>query len=122
MWRRIGTRESPSASAGASLAELLLGALAAGAPVGDQADAMTARDLLARQIEHVAEQAADRGAEYVENVQRPHGTVPARLTAICRGGAARRCVRNSEWLARPRIALRIRVSFRNLGGLGGDDG
>ena len=64
------------------LGKLLLGALAAGAPVGDQADAVAARDLLARKIEHVAEQAADRGAEYVENVQRPHGTVPARLTAI----------------------------------------
>ena len=82
MWRRIGTRRKPERQPRCELGKLLLGALAAGAPVGDQADAVTARDLLARKIEHVAEQAADRGAEYVENVQGPHGTVPARLTAI----------------------------------------
>jgi len=47
----------------------------------------------------VAEQAANRGAEYVENVQGPHSTVPARLTAI--RAAAMRAAPNSKWLARP---------------------
>ena len=104
------------------LGKLLLGARAAGAPVGDQADAVAARDLLARKIEHVAEQAADRRAEYVENVQRPHGTVPARLTAILCGRAARRCVRNSKWLARPASPSESAYRFETCDGLGGDDG
>ena len=37
--------------------------------VGDQADAVAARDLLARQIEHMAKQAADRRAEHMQDIQ-----------------------------------------------------
>ena len=67
--RHIGTRLKPSASEGVKLAQDCFGMRAAGAPVGDDADAVAARHLLARQIEHVAEQAADRRAKHVQNVQ-----------------------------------------------------
>ena len=98
--------ESPSASDGASLRKLLVGARAAGAAVGDQADAVAARDLLARKIEHVAEQAADRGAEHVQNIQ---GAMhrPGRL----RDRAAAMRAARFKWLRAPR---RLRCgSIRN---------
>ena len=45
-------------------------ALAAGVAIGDQPDAVPARDLLAREIEHMAKQAADRRAKHVQDVER----------------------------------------------------
>jgi len=46
-------------------AQDFIGLRAAGARVGDDADAVAAPDLLVRQIEHVTEQAADRRAKYM---------------------------------------------------------
>ena len=71
-WRRMGMRVSPNASEGSSARKAFVRARAAGA-VRDQPDAVAARDLLRGQIEHMAEQAADRRAKHVQNVQRRHG-------------------------------------------------
>jgi len=57
---------------GRELAQHRFGARAAGVAVGDQAYAVSARDLLFGEIEHMAEQSADRSAEHVEDVQGIH--------------------------------------------------
>ena len=49
--------------------ERLFGAFAAGIAVGNQADAMAARGLFARQVDDVAKQAADRRAKDMQDVQ-----------------------------------------------------
>jgi hypothetical protein len=54
------------------LAQHRFGARAAGVAVGDQPDAVSARDLLFGEIEHMAEQSADRSAEHVEDIQGIH--------------------------------------------------
>ncbi len=46
-----------------------LGARAAGGRVGDQPDTVSARSLSARKVRDVAEQAADRGAQHVQDLQ-----------------------------------------------------
>ena len=43
--------------------------------IRDQADLMTARDLLVRKIEHMAEQAADRRAQHMHDAQGPRRPV-----------------------------------------------
>ena len=66
--------------------ENLVGARAAGAAIGDQADAVAARGLFAGQIDHMAEQAADRRAKDVQDVQWRHRLKPPlkqRIRAGC---------------------------------------
>lgn len=50
----------------------LLGALAAGEPVGDKANAVPALDLRAGKVGDVPEQPTNRGAEHMQDVQRGH--------------------------------------------------
>jgi hypothetical protein len=52
--------------------ESRLGAFPAGRRIGHDADLMSARRLAAREIEHMAEQPADRGSE---DVQYPERTI-----------------------------------------------
>ena len=54
---------------GSELSQHLLGASAAGGGVHDQTDLVSADDLSAREVEHVAEQPADRSTQHVENVE-----------------------------------------------------
>ena len=49
--------------------EVLGGALAAGQRIGDEADRMAARHLLAGQVDDVPEQAAERGPQHVQDAQ-----------------------------------------------------
>ncbi len=65
-------RVRPSASEGSSFRSDLIGARAAGALIGDQADAVSARDLFVREVEHMAEQAADRRAKDMQDIQWGH--------------------------------------------------
>ena len=65
-------RVRPSASEGSSLSQDILGAGAAGVRIGDQADPMPARDLFVGEVEHMAEQAADRRAKHVQDVKGRH--------------------------------------------------
>jgi hypothetical protein len=54
----------------------LFGARPAGRAIGDEADAVAARDLAAGEIEDMAEQTADRRAENVDDVQGSHRRHP----------------------------------------------
>lgn len=60
------------------LSQDLLGACAAGVPVGDQANPVPAGNLLGGEVEYVAEQTADRRTEYVQDIQGRH-LAPASL-------------------------------------------
>ena len=66
------TREAER-EVGRQFREHRFGARAAGRRIGDQPDAVSARGLSAREIDHVAEQAADRGAQHVQNLQASGG-------------------------------------------------
>ncbi len=65
-------RLRPSASDGSSSRNTSSARAPPVLQVGDQADAVSARDLLAGQVEHMAKQAADRRAEHVQDVQGRH--------------------------------------------------
>ena len=67
--------------------ERRIGALAAGRGIGHDADLVAARGLAAREIDHVAEQPADRGAQDVQDLER------AIRPAIVLRTSARRCGR-----------------------------
>jgi hypothetical protein len=54
------------------LVQHFLGARAAGVAIRDDADAVAARDLSARKVENMAEKAADRRAEDVEDFNGIH--------------------------------------------------
>ena len=71
----MGMRSRPSASEGLRVVEYLFGAGAAGVAVGDQSDTMAPGDLFLRQVQHVPEQAADRRAHDVDDIQRFHRSV-----------------------------------------------
>ena len=96
-WRRMAMRVRPSASEGSTARNAVIGALAAGAECGNQADAVAARDLRLGQIEHMAEQAADRRAQDVQNVQGSHCSklVRARVKGIWNR------IRGLGWLTKP---------------------
>ncbi len=69
-----GKRCTPSLSRGAISAKRLVGALAAGQAVGDDADVMAAVGLAVGEVEDVAENAADRSAHGVQDTKRPVGS------------------------------------------------
>ena len=80
-WRCIGNSGEAEGERWLELAQRVVGARAAGAEIGDQPDPVSARDLLAGQIEHMAKQAADRRAEHVQDVQWIHASnLPDRAT------------------------------------------
>jgi hypothetical protein len=58
------------------LSQNLIGAGAACVPVGNQSDEMAAGDLFIGQIEHMPEQATDRCAEHVQDLQGSHRLIP----------------------------------------------
>ena len=60
-----------------------LGARAAGRRVGDQADPVSARSLAARQVEHVAEQPADRRAQDMQDLESAGVPFAMRAFTIC---------------------------------------
>src|SRR5262249_55786190 len=64
------------------LSELFLRILAAGGFVGDHAYQMAAPRLRAGKIAYMAEKAADRGAQNVENTQRTLGVHSLRTNAL----------------------------------------
>ena len=72
----------PRASDGASCRRTCLGARATGVAVSDQPDAVAAGDLLMGQVEHMAEQSANRRAEHVQDVQ---GVIELSEWGDCRG-------------------------------------
>ena len=76
--RLIGTRLMPSSRCGSSCGQRGLGARAA-IGGGDQADGMAARVLLARKVDDVAEQAADRRPQDVKDAERCHSQRSAML-------------------------------------------
>ncbi len=82
MWRRIGNAGEAERERRLELSQDLVGARAAGAAVGDQADPVPARDLLVRQVEHMAEQAADRRAKDVQDVQGQSSQNPGRVAEM----------------------------------------
>jgi hypothetical protein len=49
-----------------------VGARAAGKAVGNHADPVSARDLLVREVEYMAEQAANRRSKHMQNIERSH--------------------------------------------------
>ena len=102
-----GDARKPERQRRLELPQRLLGAGAAGHAVGDdQPDIMAARDLLAREIEHMAEQAADRRTEHVQDVEWFH-RASARVAAKSSGSGI----------------FRIRVTaWKFAGRLGGRDG
>jgi hypothetical protein len=54
------------------LAQSLFSPRSACRAVGNQADAMPARNLFTGQVENVTKKAADRGAKYMQDIQRRH--------------------------------------------------
>lgn len=73
------------------LDKCLLGALAAGETVGENADMMAAVNLPVGEVEDVAEDAADGRAYGVEDAERPVGR-----GGMIRTSARRRCSNNSR--------------------------
>ncbi|GIK80504.1 MAG: hypothetical protein BroJett024_16090 [Alphaproteobacteria bacterium] len=65
-----GHARQPERQVGREPGEHGLGPLPAGGGIGDHADRMTARDLLAREIDDVPEQASHGGAQDMEDAQR----------------------------------------------------
>ena len=63
----------------------------AGVAVGDQTHVVPARDLLARKVENVPEEAANRRAKYMQDSQRRHRIVPSGAVAAAANDDKLRC-------------------------------